>query len=145
MDTAPGQHQLIPQTITLSPDDAQFFNEWKSYFEQLGFEINDFGKGSFVIHAIPVNLEATDIRMFIESVLESLKSPGQENKMDQGQLLAKTMAKKLSVKRGKKLHQEEIDSLIENLFACKVPGVSPDGKPTMLVISYDELNTKFKI
>jgi DNA mismatch repair protein MutL len=140
-----GQHQLIPQTITLSPDDAQFFQEWTGYFQKLGFEINDFGKGTFVIHAIPVNIATTDIRMFIESVLESLKSPGQEHKMDQRQLLAKTMAKKLAVKRGKKLHQEEMDALVENLFACKVPGVSPDGKPTMLVISYDELNTKFKI
>ena len=140
----PGQYQLIPQTITLSPDDAQFFQEWNSYFRKLGFEIDDFGKGSFVIHTVPMNLETSDIRMFIESILESLKSPGQEHKLDQSQQLARIMAKKLSIKRGKKLHQEEMDSLIENLFACKAPGVSPDGKPTMLVISFDELNKKFK-
>ncbi|MCX6307028.1 MAG: DNA mismatch repair endonuclease MutL [Bacteroidetes bacterium] len=144
-ETNPGQHQLIPQTITLSPDDAQFFQEWESHFRKLGFEIDDFGKGSFVIHAIPAHLETSDISTFIESVLESLKSPGQEQKNDQSQVLAKAMAKKLSIKRGKKLYQEEMDSLVENLFACKVPGISPDGKPTMLVISYDELNTKFKI
>jgi DNA mismatch repair protein MutL len=144
-DGKPGQHQLIPQTITLSPDDAQFFQEWKSHFLKLGFEINDFGKGSFVIQAIPMNLETTDVRMFIESVLESLKSPGPDQKMDQGQLLAKTMARKLSVKRGKKLHQEEMDTLIEKLFSCQAPGVSPDGKATMMVISYDELHKKFKI
>jgi DNA mismatch repair protein MutL len=144
-ERGPGQHQLIPQTITFSPDDAQFFQEWKGYFQQLGFEIDDFGKGSFVIHAIPMNLETPDIRMFIESVLESLKSPGQDHTMDQSQLLAKSMAKKLSIKRGKKLHQDEMDSLIENLFSCKVPGASPDGKPTMLVISFDELNKKLKI
>ncbi len=144
-ETTPGQRQLIPQTITLSPDDAQFLKEWDGYFRTLGFEIDDFGNGSFVIHAIPMNLETPDIGKFIESLLESLKSPGQSHKMDQNQLLSKAMAKKLSIKRGKKLHQEIIDSLIENLFACKVPGFSPDGKPTMWVISYDELNTKFKI
>jgi DNA mismatch repair protein MutL len=94
---------------------------------------------------VPVNLETTDIRLFIESVIESLKSPGQDHKTDQIQLLAKAMAKRLSIKRGKKLHQEEVNALIETLFACNVPGVSPEGKPTMLVISYDELNTKFKI
>ena len=144
-ENTPGQHQLIPQTITLSPDDTQLLNEWNSYFRQLGFEIDDFGKGSFVIHAIPMNLETPDVGKFIESVLESLKSPGQDHKMDHRHLLAKAMAKKLSVKRGKKLHQEEMDALIENLFACKTPGFSPDGKPTMMVISFDELNTKFKI
>ena len=92
-----------------------------------------------------MNLETPDVGKFIESVLESLKSPGQDHKMDHRHLLAKAMAKKLSVKRGKKLHQEEMDALIENLFACKTPGFSPDGKPTMMVISFDELNTKFKI
>lgn len=141
----PGQHTLIPQTITLGPEDARLFEEWKDHFQELGFEIDDFGKESFVVRAMPVNMEAADIRMFIESVLESLKSPGQDHKTDQSRLLAKALAKKLSVKRGKKLHQEEIDTLIGNLFACKVPGASPDGKPTMLVLSLDELNRKFKI
>ena len=140
-----GQHQLIAQTITLSPDDAQLLLEWKTQFDNMGFEIDDFGNGSFVIHAVPVNLDTSDIRMFIESVLESLKTPGQDYKTDQNQLLAKTMAKKLSIKRGKKMYQEEINALIENLFACKAPGISPDGKQTMFVISFDELNRKFKI
>jgi len=139
------QHQLIPQTITLSPDNAQLFLEWKDYFKELGFEINDFGKGSFVIHAIPVKMEAADIGLFIESVLESLKTPGKENKMDQSQILAKTLAKKLAVKRGKRLQQQEIDSIIENLFACRIPDASPDGKPTMIMLAFEELNRKFKI
>ncbi|MEI7895773.1 MAG: DNA mismatch repair endonuclease MutL [bacterium] len=145
LEESPGQHQLIPQTITLSPDDAQVFQEWQSYFRELGFEIDHFGKGSYIVRSIPVNMEATDVRMFIESVLESLKSPGPDHKMNERQLLAKTLAKKLSVKRGKRLHQEEIDSLIETLFACQTPGVSPDGKQTMMVVSYNELNRKFNI
>ena len=145
LEESPGQHQLIPQTITLSPDDAQVFQEWQSYFRELGFEIDHFGKDSYIVRSIPVNMEATDVRMFIESVLESLKSPGPDHKMNERQLLAKTLAKKLSVKRGKRLHQEEIDSLIETLFACQTPGVSPDGKQTMMVVSYNELNRKFNI
>ena len=140
-----GQHQLIPQTITLNPDDAQVFQEWQGYFKELGFEIDHFGKGSYVIHSIPVNMETIDIRMFIETVIESLKSPGPDYKLSQRQVLAKTLAKKLAIKRGKRLHQEEIDTLIETLYACQTPGISPDGKQTMMVISYNELNKKFNI
>lgn len=44
-EATPGQHQLIPQTITLSPDDAQLLHEWKSHFQQLGFEIDDLARG----------------------------------------------------------------------------------------------------
>ena len=80
-----------------------------------------------------------------ESVLEGLKVSDTENKQNQRQVLAKAMAKKLSVKRGRTLQPEEIDALIENLFACKVPDVSPDGKPTMVILNYDDLYRKFKI
>jgi DNA mismatch repair protein MutL len=92
-----------------------------------------------------MNMETANIGSFIESVLESLKSPGKENKLNQSQKLAKTLARKLSAKRGRRLHQQEIDALIENLFACNIPEASPDGKPTMVIISFDELDKKFKI
>ena len=141
----PGQHQLIPQTITLSPGNAQLLLEWVEYFTEIGFEINDFGNGSFVVQAIPMNMENSNIGAVIEAVIESLKSPWKENKLSQTQVLAKALARKLSVKRGKRLHQQEIDTMIENLFACKLPETSPDGKPTMVIISYDEIDKKFKI
>ena len=140
-----GQHQLFPQTVNLSPDNAAYFLEWKDYFTELGFEINDFGNGSFVIQAFPFNISPTDPVGFFESVLEGLKVSDTENKQNQRQVLAKAMAKKLSVKRGRTLQPEEIDALIENLFACKVPDVSPDGKPTMVILNYDDLYRKFKI
>ncbi len=144
-EAIPGQHQLIPQTITLSPGNSQFMLEWIDYFREMGFDISDLGKGTFVVQSIPMNLDTSGIGTFIESMLESLKAPGNDNKNNQKQLMAKSLAMKLSVKRGRKLHQEEIDSLIENLFACKVPDVSPDGKPTMVIYSFDELYRKFKI
>ena len=140
-----GQQQLIPQTITLSPDNAQFLLEWNDYFKELGFEISDLGKGTFVIQALPINISTANVAKFVESVLEDLKSPGQESNQSRSLIMARAMAIKLSVKRGKKLHQEEIDSLVENLFACQVPDVSPEGKPTMVILSFDELSRKFKL
>ncbi|MCX6279728.1 MAG: DNA mismatch repair endonuclease MutL [Bacteroidetes bacterium] len=140
-----GQHQLFPQTVNLSPDNAAFYLEWKDYFTEIGFDINDFGNGSFVIHAFPFHISPSDPVGFFESVLEGLKSPGGENKLNQRQILAKTLAKKLAVKRGRSLQHEEIEALIENLFACKVPELSPDGKPTMVIMSFDDLYKKFKI
>ena len=140
-----GQHQLIPQTITLSPGNAQCLLEWMERFNEMGFEINDLGKGTFVVHAVPVSTGASATGEFIESVLECLKTPGNENNLSQKQVIAKALALKLSVKRGKKLHQEEMDALIEGIFACNVPELSPEGKPTMVVFPFDELRRKLKI
>jgi len=142
---ASGQHQLLPRTVMLSPGDEQLLREWEKLFGEMGFEISDLGNGTFALQAIPPDLEPPDVQAFLESILETLKSPGQENKLTRDQMMAKALAMKLAVRRGKKLHQEEIDSIIENLFACNVPDLSPDGKPTMIILSFEELNRKFKI
>lgn len=139
------QSLLFPQTVNLSPDNAALFREWNDYFTQVGFEVNDFGNNSFVIHSFPFNVKDPDAVAIFESLLEELKTSGPSTKTNQKFALAKTMARRLSIKRGKRLREEETKALIENLFACQVPDVTPDGKPTMMIITFDELFKKMKI
>lgn len=140
-----GQHLLLPSTVTLNSDDAQLLLEWISHFSNLGFEISLFGKNSFLVHALPPNVPPKEVGPFIESVIESLKTPVQENRLSKDQKLAKAMACRLAVKRGTRLQPEEIDSIIENLFACQVPDLSPEGKPVMMVLPFSDLIHKLKI
>ncbi len=51
----------------------------------------------------------------------------------------------MAVKRGKKLMQQEVDAIVENLLSCRIPDISPDGKPTLSIITFEELNKKFKL
>ncbi|MCK9422832.1 MAG: DNA mismatch repair endonuclease MutL [Bacteroidales bacterium] len=140
-----GQHLLIPVTIHLTPDDLCFFQAWKDHFLFLGFDIAEFGKDSLIVSSVPSTLQDSNIDGLIESILESLKSSIPENKSSQTQILARTLAKKTAIKRGKNLQPEEIFSIIESLFACKVPEISPEGKLTMAILSFEELKQKFKL
>ena len=54
------------------------------------------------------------------------------------------MARNMSIKSGKKLTQEEMNNLIDELFACKMPYSTPNGKPTISTISTDELDRRFR-
>lgn len=139
------QPLMFPQTVNLSPDKAALFLEWQENFKDMGFEISDFGNGSFVIHAFPFQVRTTDAITLFETILEGISQPSPEKSVRQKLTLARALAKKLAVKRGKALHQTETDAIIENLFACNAPEFSPDGKPTMVVISYEELYRKLKI
>jgi DNA mismatch repair protein MutL len=139
------QKQLIPHTIQLTPDDAQLLREWLTHLTAIGFDIAEFGNNCFVVHALPASVKTSNLDELFESLVESLKTPDRENKSNPNLVLAKSLAKKLAVRRGKKLLQVEIESIVENLFSCKVPEVSPDGKPTLTLISLDELNRKFKL
>jgi DNA mismatch repair protein MutL len=79
-----------------------------------------------------------------ERLLESLKTSKDDPKVKPAQRLARTLSRNLSVQRNRKLQQEEIASLIEQLFSCKVPDITPDGKPTLTILEFDELKKKFK-
>jgi DNA mismatch repair protein MutL len=139
------QALMFPQTVNLTPDNASLYSEWKDHFTELGFEINDFGNGSFVIHAFPFHVQITDAVALFENVLEGLRNLGSEARSNHRQALARTLARRLAIKRGRQLQPEEVNSIIENLFACNIPDVAPDGKPTMVLISFDELYRKLKI
>jgi len=139
------QKLLMPRTIKLAPDDALLMKEWLYYFLEMGFDVAEFGKDSFVVHSTPTTIDISNLNEIIESVLESIKNTLPDSKMKHDQVLAKSLAKRLSVKRGKKLVSEEMDSICENLFSCQVQDLSPDGKPTLLLLSFDELTKKLKI
>lgn len=139
------QKLLMPQTIKLAPDDALLLKEWLNYFHIIGFDLAEFGKDSFVVHATPSSLNISNLNEIIESVLESIKKSPPDITMKYDQILAKSFAKKLAVKRGKKLELEEMVSIRENLFSCLVPDISPEGKPTFILLSFDELTKRLKI
>jgi DNA mismatch repair protein MutL len=142
---APGQLQLIPQTLNLGPGDAELLKDWISHFKNLGFEIGEFGKDTFLVRSAPAGINPAETTGLLESILESLKSEVPDSPGNHEQLLAKAMARKMAVKRGQKLHQEECDAIVGNLFACKVPEISPEGKPTMMQLPFDDLGKKMKI
>jgi DNA mismatch repair protein MutL len=58
--------------------------------------------------------------------------------------LARSMARSVSIHEGKQLRPVEMINLIDRLFACDQPQVAPNGKPTILTFTVDELNKKFK-
>ncbi|MDP4282528.1 MAG: hypothetical protein Q8867_10330, partial [Bacteroidota bacterium] len=138
------QQQLLPETLLLSHEDAMLINEFHDEFEKAGFSISEFGKDTFLIQAVPCDGPNTDIKGWVESMIESLKThPGEDN-MNKDQRMAKSMAKNIASRMSRKMQPEESSSLIEQLLACKVPDMTPDGKPTLMMISFEELVKKFK-
>ncbi|HNX87261.1 MAG TPA: DNA mismatch repair endonuclease MutL [Bacteroidales bacterium] len=138
------QQLLIPVTLRLNSDDLQLLEGWKDYFSDVGFEISAFGRDSILVSAVPVDSASTDPKNMIESLLESIKTALPDNKSSRQQILARSLAKRSAIRRGKKLEPAEIRSIIENLMACHVPDLSPEGKPTLLVLSFDDLMLKFR-
>ncbi len=138
------QQSLFPQTITLNTTDFALANELLPYFHALGFIIRDFGKNTLVIEGVPADLpENNDLAAMMEELIEGFKNNHTILKLDKRDNLARTLAKNAAIKAGTALETEEMNNLIDQLFACNMPNVSLTGKQVIIKITLDELMERF--
>ncbi|MET4139037.1 DNA mismatch repair endonuclease MutL [Pedobacter sp. UYP1] len=139
------QQSLFPQTVTLSPNDYELAKSLLDDIKSLGFEVREFGKNTLVIEGIPVDLGSNQINetQLFEHLIEGFKNSQQELKLDKRDALARSMAKNSAIKSGVVLGQQEMNMLIEQLFACKAPNFSISGRPVIQTMSLTEIDRKF--
>jgi DNA mismatch repair protein MutL len=138
------QQELFPKTIELNTTDFALIQELQPEIQSMGFDIREFGKNTFVIHGVPADTVNYDSSALLEGLIENYKQNFQELKSNKRENLARSMARNMSIKSGKALTQEEMNNLIDELFACKMPYSTPYGKPTISTFSTDELDRRFR-
>lgn len=138
------QQELFPQTIELSQADCSLIQDMKEDLSKLGFTIDEFGQGSIVVNGIPAEAKNIPIHHLIEDFLEQYKHFVGDIKSHTRERLAQSMARSLCIKEGKKLSRVEMLNVIDKLFACTQPYAAPNGKPTILTFTQEDLNRKFK-
>jgi DNA mismatch repair protein MutL len=138
------QHQLHPQTILLSPEDFEMTMGVIDLFADAGFSIREFGKNTILVEAIPNDCLEENITDLFERILEGLKSGNDDGKTKIQVKIAKSLAKSMAINQKQSLQVEEMEAILEQLFACNIPDLAPDGSPTMIFISFEDLTKKFK-
>ena len=138
------QQQLFPQTIELSNADCALISDLQDDLHRLGFTIDNFGGNEIVINGIPTEAADVPVQGLIENFLEQYKNSVNEVQSNTRDRLARSLARSLCIREGKKLQRAEMLDLIDKLFACSQPQAAPNGKPTILTFTNDELDKKFK-
>lgn len=138
------QQSLFPQTVTLNTTDFALANELLPYFHALGFQIRDFGKNTLVIEGVPADIpENNDLARMLEELIEGFKNNHTVLKLNKRDNLARTLAKNSAIKAGTTLETEEMNDLIDQLFACDMPSASINGKQIIIKITLEELVERF--
>ncbi|MFL5763406.1 MAG: DNA mismatch repair endonuclease MutL [Bacteroidia bacterium] len=138
------QQELFPKVIEMNTPDFELVKELSEEIKAMGFDIAEFGKNTWVIHGVPADTSSIDPVSLLEGLLENYKQNLIELKSDKRENLARAMARNTAIKSGKALSQEEMNNLIDELFACKMPYSTPNGKPTITTFSIDDLDRRFK-
>ena len=137
------QKELFPLTLELSPSDALILNQMMDSVQLLGFDIQEFGGNTFVLHGTPAHLSG-DINheQVIQNLLEQFKQRLQM-KLDPQEHIATAMAISTAHRRGKSLSKEEMNELIDQLFATKMPYKSPTGRNCFITFDKSKLDRLF--
>jgi len=137
------QRSLFPATIELGAADAVLLSELLPDLHCLGYELEPFGKNSFVIQGTPAGLEAGNDKLTIEKMLEQYKHFSNDLKFSKREKLLRSLSLQQSIKAGTALTVKEMQALLTDLFSCQLPNSTPNGKPTYMQFKKDELDKLF--
>lgn len=142
--SAPSQRLLLPETIELSPRDADFLREQLGCLTRLGVGLSEFGDRTFLLDALPPFVRVPDARRFVVELVDSLKAAGEGvNPWRLGEhTVAKTVCRH-AVKANDALGGPELEKLVADLRQCAMPYTCPHGRPTLIEMSFRELDKKF--
>lgn len=137
------QQFLFPQSIELSPNDFTLLMEMEEEIKSLGFVYNIFGKNTIVVNGIPADIPNANEKNLFESLIEQYKQNQSELKLEKKENLARSLAKRSAIRPGTKLTLTEMNALIDQLFACKMPTYAPNGNLTLVLLSMDKIASMF--
>jgi DNA mismatch repair protein MutL len=138
------QQQLFPQTFDLNAADAGLLRSILDDLKALGFDINDFGNNSFIINGTPGMLDSSSPLEIIESLLEDMKSTANDMKEKAREKVAVSLARASAIPYGYTMKTEEINQLIDQLFACSTPNFSPTGKQVLTIMPIEHFEKLMK-
>jgi DNA mismatch repair protein MutL len=137
------QQSLFPQTVTFGVADFTLVMEMEQEIKALGFRFELFGKNAILISGVPVGSHAGE-KELMEGLIEQFKKNQSELQLPLKENLALALAKRSGIHSGQKLLPEEINAVVEGLFACTNPNFSPAGKPTFFILDTSKIESYFR-
>lgn len=145
VNQASSQQLLFPLNLYFSSTEIDLIVELQLSLVNTGFVFEEINEDSVVISGLPVNVTESEVSILLEQLLSDLQDGIPESSFSQNDSIAKSMAKSLAVKTGTYLTEKEQENLLNGLFACKEPNVSPFHKPTFITMRVEDLDKKFAV
>ncbi len=138
------QQLLFPTKINLPKEDIGNIYAIKSQLEAIGFVFDEFTMEYIMISGIPTLLSESELETIFEQLLTDMKEELPNATLDYKAKTAESLAKSVCIKTGKQLNPVEQEDLVNRLFSCTEPTVSPSGKLTFKTLTLEQIDKIFK-
>ncbi len=145
VNQASSQQLLFPLQFHFSVNEMKIITELQPALENTGFVFETLNEEYLQISGIPANTSESEVASVLEQLISDLQDGIPDSSFSQNDTIAKSMAKSLAVKTGTYLTEKEQENLVNNLFACKDPNVSPFQKPTFITIRVEDIDKRFAL
>ena len=140
---AVSQQLLFPLQLHFSKPDLEIIEKVREQLEHTGFIFSEIKDETIEISGIPVMILESHVVNLLSQLVHDIKEEVPESGFSQNDMLAKSMAASMAIKTGVSLNREEREHLINQLFACKEPSVSPNNKLVFTTMDVSDLDKKF--
>ncbi|WP_273272859.1 DNA mismatch repair endonuclease MutL [Maribacter polysiphoniae] len=143
VNQAISQQLLFPLQLSFSNADIAILKEIKESLTSIGFVFSNINKEEVRITGVPPLISESEVGMVLDQLISDFQMQITEDSFSQTDVLAKTLAKTLSVKTGEVLNNASQLALVNDLFACKESRWSPFNKPVYVTITESDIDKKF--
>ncbi|WP_298894718.1 DNA mismatch repair endonuclease MutL [uncultured Psychroserpens sp.] len=140
---AVSQQLLFPLTLEFTSTEMESLSQLKEDLEHTGFVFSSFKDKAIEITGVPINVPESEVSIILEQLISDVEQEVPDSNFSATDLLAKSMSKSLAIKTGQSLTRFEQEHLVNSLFACKEPSVSPTNRITFITMSVDDFDKKF--
>ena len=132
--TAHTQKMLFPEMVNLPTSNEAALQKVLSEMQTMGFELSNMGGGSYAVNGIPAGIEGLNISALVGDMVASTLEDGSSVNEEIDQALALSLARNAAIPYGQVLGNEEMENLVNELFACNNVNYTPTGKTILTIL-----------
>ena len=128
------QKVLFPEVVQFAPSAKVMVVKLLPYLQKVGFDLTDLGGNSFSVNGVPAGLEGINSVSLLQEIVADATEKGCTSATDIHSTLALGMARRSAVTYGEVLGNEEMETLVNDLFASSNVNYTPDGKAILCIL-----------
>ena len=142
--TAVSQKLLFPELVELTPTEAAQLPSLLDGLHRLGFELSPMGGNSYSVTAVPSGLRDVKASELLKELVDGAADTPDAVGDKMAEALALSLARSAAIRPGRSLTTEEMEEMVATLFSTESNRITPDGKPVLILLTDDELATRFR-
>jgi DNA mismatch repair protein MutL len=125
--------------VQFAPSETVILQKLMPELENMGFELSDLGGGSYAVGGIPSGLEGVNPVTLVSNIVADAVEKGGGNLDEIHAALALSLARHAAIPVGQILSNDEMEQIINELFACSNVNYTPDGKTILCILPQSDI------